>query len=293
MRTAIIKTLNWAAKHAAASYIAGPEVGDALRVCRKVAGLGWRSTICPWDGPHDAPGYVASTYKEALMSMTGDDLDCYLSIKVPSLGYDIKLLTDLMEVARERNVRVHFDSLAPDTAVPSMALLERALKIYRNLSYTLPSGWRRSIEDAEKVIDLGVPVRLVKGQWPDPAGPVADPGACFLELVDALAGRASLVAIATHDVKLAEESLARLRAAGTACELEQLYGLPMRGDRVAKPLGVPVRVYVPYGYAYLAYAVSAMRKRPVILAWLLRDFVAGVKKKARRAARPGKRGIHG
>lgn len=273
MKSLIIGILNWTAKYAAASYIAGSTVQDAIRVCRQVAGRGWSSTICPWDGPTDSPEYVLSTYETALNSISGEGLDCYLSIKAPSIEYDLKCLTKLAEIARDREVRIHFDSLGPETASQSLALLEKALKIYRNFSYTLPSRWRRSIDDAEKIIDLGVTVRIVKGQWPDPDAPNIDPKSNFLNLVDVLAGRASRVAIATHDSSLARESLTRLRALGTLCELEQLYGLPMRADSVAKPLGIPVRVYVPYGWAYLSYSLWEIRKRPIILVWLLKDFL--------------------
>src|SRR5271169_4033203 len=233
MQTLIIRFLNWVAKHAAASYIAGPEAKDAIRVCRQIAGRGWNSTICPWDGPHDSPEHVVSTYKAALEAIAGEDIDCYLSVKIPSIEYNFELLTEMVEIARGPGVRIHFDSLSPDSASPSLAFLEKALKIYPNFSYTLPASWRRSIADAEKVIDLGIPVRIVKGQWADPAEPNFDPKSNFLDLVDVLAGRASHVAIATHDASLAEKSLTRLRAAGTSCELEQLYGLPLRADSVA------------------------------------------------------------
>lgn len=278
MRTLMIRILRWVIRYAASSYIAGLETKDAIRVCRHIAENGSRSTICPWDGPHDVPEAVALSYKEAINSIADEKLDCYLSIKVPSLAYDLKLVTELVIIARDHGIRIHFDSLAPDTATASIALLQKTLKIYHNVSYTLPSRWRRSIVDAERMVDLGIPVRLVKGQWPDPSEPNIDAGSNFLNLVDILAGRASLVAIATHDAQLARESLTRLKRAGTACELEQLYGLPMR-DSVARSLGIPVRVYIPYGYAYLSYSLSAVRKRPIILAWLLKDFLAGVKKR--------------
>ena len=278
MRSFMISTFHRVAKYAAASYIAGPEVKDAIRVCRQVAEHGLRSTICPWDGPDDPPEKVVSTYKAALHSIGDENLDCYLSIKAPSMKYNFENMEELVEIARGHGVRIHFDSLAPDTASLSMALLEKTLQIYSNISYTLPSRWQRSVADAEKLIDLNIPVRLVKGQWPDPAEPNIDPRANFLNLVDVLAGRASYVAIATHDTWLAKESLIRLKASETVCELEQLYGLPMRIHSVAKPLDVPARVYIPYGYAYLSYSLSAMRKRPIILAWLLKDFLAGIKK---------------
>jgi proline dehydrogenase len=83
------------------------------------------------------------------------------------------------------------------------------------------------------------------------------------------------VSVASHDGALAGEALRRLQSAGTRCDLELLYGLPMRASlRVARRLGVPVRVYIPYGAAYLPYAVSRLRKSPRIAWWLLRDLVA-------------------
>jgi len=181
-----------------------------------------------------------------------------------------------MEIAHEHRFRIHFDSLAPETASPSLSLLEKALKNHTNLSYTLPARWCRSIADADKMVDLGIPVRVVKGQWSDSVTADIDTASNFLKLIDKLAGRVPLVAVATHDTALAKESITRLQASGTACELEQLYGLPARID-MAESLNVPVRVYIPYRYAYLSYSLSAMRKRPIIFAWLLKDFIFGLK----------------
>jgi proline dehydrogenase len=274
-----MKILHWIVKNAARSYIAGTEAEDAIRVCRRIAEHGLRSTICPWDGPQDSSEKVASTYKAALNSITDKGLDCYLSIKVPSIKYDIAIMAELVEIAREKSIRIHFDSLDIDTAARSLTLLERTFNMYHNVSYTLPSRWRRSIDDAERIIALGIPVRVVKGQWRDANGPDIDPDINYIRLIDVLQGRASCVAVATHDVRLAKESLYRLKDAGTNCELEQLYGLPMRIESVAEPLNVPVRIYVPYGQAYLSYALSAIRKRPILLAWLLRDFIRGVQKR--------------
>lgn len=276
-RNLMIGMRRWVTRYAASSYIAGLEARDAIRVGRRIAKSGFRSTIGPWDGPHDAPESVAASYKEAIDSLIDEEFDCYLSVKVPSLAYDFTRLNSLVTIARDHSIRIHFDSLAPDTATPCMNLFHEMAEVYQNISYTLPSRWRRSVADAERIIDLGVPVRLIKGQWADPAEPNIDARASFLSLVDVLAGRASCVAIATHDTQLAREALTRLKGKGTVCELEQLYGLPMR-DGVAKSLGIPLRIYIPYGHAYLAYSLSAIRKRPIIVAWLFRDLLTGIMK---------------
>jgi proline dehydrogenase len=109
----------------------------------------------------------------------------------------------------------------------------------------------------DRAIELGLTVRVVKGQWVDREVPERDPRAGFLEVIDGLAGKAKGVAVATHDPQLARESILRLQASSTPCELELLFGLPVRRVLpVAAELGVPVRYYVPYGSAWLPYALG-------------------------------------
>jgi proline dehydrogenase len=82
------------------------------------------------------------------------------------------------------------------------------------------------------------------------------------------------VAVASHDVPLAAESIARLRAAGTPCELELLFGLPMTASlEWARENGAAVRIYVPYGKGYLPHAVSQLRRNPRFIWWILKDLV--------------------
>jgi proline dehydrogenase len=97
-----------------------------------------------------------------------------------------------------------------------------------------------------------------------------------LTLADRLAGRAGHVIVATHDGDLAREALARLRAAGTPCELELLLGLPPQASiRAAREAGVGVRAYVPYGCARLPYRLSEAGRNPAVLWWLACDLLHG------------------
>ena len=126
------------------------------------------------------------------------------------------------------------------------------------------------------MVELGIRPRVVKGQWADPAEPGIDPRAGFLAVIDRLAGRARAVGVATHDPPLAEEALRRLARAGTPYELELLQGLPMNGVlRVARKLGAPVRIYVPFGLAWVPYALEQIHKRPYLVSWVIRDAIWG------------------
>jgi proline dehydrogenase len=78
--------------------------------------------------------------------------------------------------------------------------------------------------------------------------------------------------VATHDPALAEATLRLLIAAGTPCELEQLRGLPRRRTMaVARKLGVPVRLYSPFGPGWWPYAADKALARPYLPIWWLQD----------------------
>jgi proline dehydrogenase len=272
----IRRPFHWALAHAAAGYVAGPHVFDALAVCERLRQKNWVATICPWEALGTKPADLMDRYRTALESIAAAQIDCYLSMKVPSLNFDQVLLKELAHLAQASGIRLHCDSLGPETVQPTFALLEALRKEGICIGYTLPARWQRSSEDVKRITDLQIPVRLVKGQWADPSGRDADASRSYLEIVDRLCGHSATVAVATHDTVLAAEALKRLTRAATPCELEQLYGLPCRGARHAQSLKVKVRVYVPYDYGYLPYAFSQLRKRPIIAWWLLRDVAASI-----------------
>jgi proline dehydrogenase len=264
------------AKHAAKAYIAGPELDDAMIACRRLFGLGFGGAICFWNVESDSPKRIVDACTSALALLANEKMDCYLSIKLPSLNYDMGLVNDVLEQARHTNTLLHFDSLEHETADRTFSMITQAARSYPHLGCTLPGRWLRSVADADIAVDLGLHVRVVKGQWPDPQHRETNPREGYLNIIDRLAGRARFVAVATHDPKLARTALERLRQAGTSCSLELLYGLPMKPAlKVAGELDVPVRVYVPFGYGRLPYSLTHARRNPRVFWWLLRDLIGG------------------
>jgi proline dehydrogenase len=263
------------AQRAARSYIAGPELADAVRLARVLAERGCAATLGYWDADGDSPRATADHYLAALDALAGPTFSGYLSLKLPALGGCSELLAEVAERARRHRVRIHFDSLGPEAADEMWAAAIQLAASGLEVSCSLPARWLRSEDDARTAAASGITARLVKGQWPDLAQPGLDPRAGFLRLVDLLAATAPRVAIASHDARLAREAIGRLRSAGTACELELLHGLPSRASlALAEERQVPVRFYVPYGKAYLPYCLSQARRQPRLLWWLLRDSLA-------------------
>ncbi|MGC1414303.1 MAG: hypothetical protein WA817_03420 [Candidatus Acidiferrum sp.] len=262
------------AKHAGRAYIAGPELADAMSTCRRLLGLGLGGTICFWNVENDSPERIADAYTTALSQLAAEKMDCYVSIKLPSLHNDWALLNKVLERARQENTLVHFDSLGHETADRTFSMIAQSARSYAHLGCTLPGRWVRSIDDARIAAELGLHVRVVKGQWPDPQHREINPREGFLNVIDRLAGRARCVAVATHDAELGREALKRLRQAETPCSLELLYGLPITPAlKVASELHVPVRVYVPFGHGWLPYSLTQARRDPRIFWWLFQDLL--------------------
>jgi proline dehydrogenase len=264
------------ATRAARHYVAGPDLADALRTCRQLSRLGFAGTVGYWNRDNESSGQLVDAHLAILDALAREGLDCSISVKIPPLGFGQDLLTRVVEHAQRVGVGIHFDSLAPEASDATFALIAEALARHPRLGCTLPGRWRRSVYDADRAVELGVTVRVVKGQWADPAEPARDMSMGFLAVIDRLAGRAAHVSVATHDVALAREALRRLRAADTPCELELLLGLPTGLPlRAAAAAGAPVRFYVPYGHAALPYRLSHVLHNPHVAWWIVRDLLAG------------------
>jgi proline dehydrogenase len=273
-RAMVSKCILPLARRAAKAYVAGERLEDALRVADKLSERGLGVTLGYWDAEDDSPRAIAIAYLAAIHAV-GQREHAYLSIKVPSLDFSNELLGEVVDAALADRVRLHFDALGPETAARSRTLCDEFLDRGAVLSYTLPGRWARSVQDAAWAAERGITVRVVKGQWADPADPKRDLRQGYLQVVDALAGRARHVALASHDVPLVAEAADRLQRAGTSCEMELLHGLPMRRSlELADQLALGVHVYIPYGKSYLPYALSRMQSNPRMLWWLMRDLLS-------------------
>lgn len=246
--------------------MAGESAGEAAR---SLAGIG-RQGMAASAGyfPHvgDTPAAIAATYAGLARELAGSGGDILLSLKAPALGFGREPVRRLAGWG----LPLAFDSLAGNAAARTLDLAEEFAA-----GATLPARWRRSPDDARRLRDGPCRIRLVKGEWADPVADVPEIAQAYRELARILAGRKAAVAVATHDPALAEAALRTLIDAGTPCELEQLRGLPRRQTTaVASKLGVPVRLYYPFGPGWWPYALDKALARPYLPVWALKDLLA-------------------
>lgn len=255
-----------------ASHVSGPKIADAVAAAIAEANRGHLSTLGYWSHPHETPPVIASHYIRAIDAIVESGLDSSISIKVDKFEFDRDVVLQVLRHGILRRVRVHFDAESHHCVDRTFSLLEEGLALGADVAASLPSRWERSSQDAERLVRLGVAFRIIKGQGKDPEKPQIDPRRSFLDLVRQVSGRASHVAIATHDRRVAEPALDMLRATQTSCSLEQLRSLP-RLDFLAEERGIPVRIYVAYGRPGLPYTLNHVTRRSAIIGWVLRDLI--------------------
>jgi proline dehydrogenase len=257
------------------AYGVGSGLDDALEATRRLASYGIASTIGYSPAPEDSARAAANVHRAAFDRVAAGGLDAYVSVKLSTLDFDPGLLIELDAAAARSGRRLHLDALAPETVDATWRLLEETPRAGQ-LGTSFPGRWRRSADDAARAAELDLVVRVVKGQWRHGAGGDVDPSEGYLDVIDRLCGRAPAVAVATHDVALLTESVRRLQASGTACEVELLYGLPFRAPALAATqMDVPIRVYVPYGHVGATYGMTDLKRNPTAIRWLMQDLLLG------------------
>lgn len=254
------------------NILPGPDSDAVLRAALRLRGQGLATTFGYFQAERNTPETIIAANLELLGKFQSETLDAYLSVKAPPLGFDEGRLGILAEAATSANVTIAFDAHAPKDADPTLDLVERLLPAFPGTGLVIPARWRRSGSDVARFRESTARIRIVKGEWFDPDWPGCDARAGYLELIAALAGRSTPVAVATHDPALAHRSLSILKDSGTPCELEQLLGLPRRRTmEVARRLGVRVRLYLPFGPGWWPYAFDKALARPYLPSWMLKD----------------------
>lgn len=257
-------------------HIAGSDINNALQVCRWADNRNFSTILSLWVDDNKKKNDLDKQenferFKSDIILLQDEKATSYYSIKLDAIDYDFGLFKALLQVARKYDVHLHVDSLNPGSASISFRFFERAAEFNDILGCTLPSRWKRSLTDIERVIDMGLSARIVKGQWKDPNDKI-DCRANYLAIVDKLAGHSNYVGIATHDIPLAEKALKRLSDSDTYTEMEQFFSLPLNGIDLAKQYNCPYRIYVAYGHPAIPYNYRYALTRPALVAWMVSDF---------------------
>ena len=254
-------------------HVAGPEIVDACRLARTLAGEGKLATIGPLgedsSSVHEVAVY-ASECRRALHELSGLGVGAALSVKLSALGLALdeelcfERLSELVRAGAASETTVFID-MERSAAVDSTLGLYRRLREQSlgNAVLALQARLRRTLADVRALAPLEPRISLCKGAYDEPAELVysnaAELRASFVSILAELIASASFVGIATSDLELIGEAARMLAEADQRChEFQLLFGSTGGLDRELIGAGAPVRIYVPYGESWYDYTLRRL-----------------------------------
>lgn len=241
-------------------YVAGATLDEAMSTVERLHGKGFGVSLDMFGegtSDEDAIARIVGGYRAAAPRVEQIGADVNLEIVPSNLGLDLGL-----DVCR-RHVDSVVEALPPGARLEVSAeesertpqIMDLTLALAADgvpVTATLQANLRRSEQDAERLLEAGVPVRLVKGAYLEPpelAYPWGDEtDLAFVRLARKL-GEGDQLILATHDPVLREALL------GTLEDVSVAMLLGVREDDAASLIarGVPVRIYTPFGDQWFRY----------------------------------------
>lgn len=268
-------------------FIAGEDLPTALKNIKSLYDQGFLCTV-------DVLGESVHTEEQALTAkneylalleaLTVIHKPVDISVKVSALGMDIdygfckKNVEDLIAAACHHTVR--FDMEGSDLTERTIKLGLELQKTHKNLGVVLQAYLHRTGDDIESVIQQGVSTRLCKGAYKEPENlayqSMDEIRENFLKQAHRLLKEGAMPAIATHDEILIEK-LTRFTEQENiprdSFYFELLYGVRRDIQQALLNKGYQVRIYIPYGKAWLPYTLRRLGERKENIIFVVKNLI--------------------
>jgi proline dehydrogenase len=246
---------------AASRYVAGTSEESARSLSLELADRGIGASLDFFGERAGDPSLARSTADRyvALARKLGElPAGVWLSMDLSHIGLDIDVA--FCRAQLERIVEALPDGRLVQVGAEDAVRIDRILETILPLAHegarlgaTLQANLRRSDEDADRLAQAGLHVRLVKGAYLErrdvarPYGEETD--LAYVRLAHRLADSGARIALATHDRLLREALLRGLPEA----ECELLLGVRNEDAKQLAQHGRTVRLYVPFGEGWFRY----------------------------------------
>ena len=272
-------------------FIAGETIEEAIEAVRAIEASGLMHTLdLLGESVRTAAEADAATraYLAMMDRIVASGIGRGLSLKLTQLGLTIDRATSVDNLRRILDradkdaffVRVDMED-SPYTQVTLDVFETMWQQGYHNVGIVLQSYLRRTRADAERMIELGASVRLVKGAYQEPKRIAfqrkAEVNASFVEIMELLLARGDRPAIATHDPVMIEATRSFARSRGIPperYEFQMLYGIRRDLQARLRDGGYRVRVYVPFGREWFPYFMRRLGERPANVGFVIRGLLS-------------------
>ena len=251
-----------AAWRAASRYVAGRTREEGLRAAAEVLERGHGVSVDLFgEHVHDVAqsAQAGADYLALASALPPAPADAWLSVDLSHLavqhdpaGAAQSLAAVAAALPPGRRIQVGAEEAEVTDAVLGCVTDVASRGLADRLGATVQANLLRSPGDVDKLIAAGVHIRLVKGAYLERAGALAfgEPtDVAFLRLAHQLAAAGATWSMATHDGRLREA----VHLALGPVPVEQLHGVRPEILDDLRALGVPTRVYLPYGPDWFRY----------------------------------------
>lgn len=260
-------------------FVPGETVDDLLRAIREANALGLSATgNFLGESVHDEANarLFADVYLDILDRVAAEKLEANISLKFTALGQDVseaflaENLGRILEKARQVGSFVRFDMESSEYTQRTLDAFEKIWhEGWRDIGVVLQSYLKRSAGDVARMNALGARVRLCKGAYDEPATVAfrdrAEVDRSFVELMRMLLADGNYPAIATHDERMVDATVAFHQKEGIGkerFEFQMLHGVRRDLQQRLVKDGFRVRVYVPFGTHWYPYLMRRLAERP-------------------------------
>ncbi len=270
-------------------FVAGRSLEQALAVSHRLNDEGILVTLDHL-GENVTSGDEARAsrdiYIESLRRIAQEKLRACVSIKLTQFGLNLseerclENVSGLVTVAREIEGFVEVDMESHEYTDRTLRIVEELHESLGRVRVAVQAYLRRSERDIDALCHHGIPVRLCKGAYREPAALAfptkAQVNQSYLRITEALLDRGVYPALATHDPRMIEHAIAvaaQRRIPKDAFEFQMLYGIRRDLQRQLVADGYRVRLYVPFGDAWYPYLMRRLAERPANLLFLVRNLL--------------------
>jgi proline dehydrogenase len=287
----LIRDSRWS-RALVARFVAGDRLEDALVAATRLREQGLTATLDRLGEnvitPVDARGAVES-YAETLRELAARRLDPNISVKLTMLGLDIDddvaydNMLKLLETAKSVDGFVRIDMEGSAYTQRTLAIAEALHgRAPRLVGTVIQAYLHRSERDLQRLIDLKMRVRLVKGAYAEPPHLAlqrpSEINDAFIRLMERLLEDGRYPAIATHDPALIRATRGfalRMGIDPKRWEFQMLYGVRREAQLALAREGYGMRIYLPFGAEWYPYFARRIAERPANLLFVLRQLITG------------------
>ena len=285
-------------KKISARYIAGDTLDEAVKTVRSLNKEGCLATIDllgeSTESESDAAGKLRD-YKKVVDALDEHDLDSGISVKLTGLGLTLdeelcrSNVEEIVAYAGERGRFVRVDMEDSPHTDANLRVVRDTYRDHKNTGAVLQAYMRRSLADAQDVLDAGFSVRLCKGIYDEPrAIAYKDFDTVrqnYILLLDELLKGGVYVGIATHDEYLIWHALRlvhQLEVPKDRYEFQMLLGVDEQLRSILVDAGHRLRVYVPYGEDWYEYSTRRLKENPKIAGYVAKDVIGSITNAVKR-----------